>query len=321
MVISNYARSWILLIPLIPSILVSIFNLYHFLSNRTLRTALNNHAIILLLICGLFLEFTDIPWQINYYRTGTVSFSRPAFCFTWVFSSSAIYISVYLLMAWTSIERHILIFYPNLVGTKTRRFFFHYFPLAISILYPMIFYLIIFFILPCNIPINYNGRLCNLYNCVLTNFVMALWDSIGHFIMSAFIIVIFSVTLFVRVLYNRYRIRQRIEWRNYKKMALQLLPISALYILLQLPPMILYAAYSAGLSPNIAADYFGDSLLFTIWVILFTPFACALSLPDLGTKCRNVILFWQRSGAVGPTVLMRTHSKNGQTGAVVPTTR
>jgi hypothetical protein len=61
------------------------------------------------------------------------------------------------------------------------------------------------------------------------------------------ITVIFSVSLFVRVLYSRYRIQRRIDWRNYKKLTLQLLLISVLCIALQLPPMILYAAYSAGL--------------------------------------------------------------------------
>jgi len=33
------------------------------------------------------------------------------------------------------------------------------------------------------------------------------------------------MTLLVSVLYQRYRIHQRTKWRNYKKMAAQLLPI------------------------------------------------------------------------------------------------
>lgn len=180
MAISAYIRSWLLLIPLIPSILVSIFNLYHFLSNRVLRTALNNHVIILLLICGLIEQLTDIPWQIHCYRTGTSLFSFPVFCLVWVFLSGSMYVSVFILMTWASIERHILIFYRNWLETKTKRHFFYYFPLAICILCPVIFYFIIFFILPCNISINYNRRFCGLYNCVIINFIVLVWDSIYH---------------------------------------------------------------------------------------------------------------------------------------------
>jgi hypothetical protein len=63
-------------------------------------------------------------------------------------------------------------------------------------------------------------------------------------------------------------------------MAAQLLPISALYFLLNLPTMILYVAYSGGLPKNIAADYYGDSLFFANWIILFTPFFSAVALPE-----------------------------------------
>ena len=64
-------------------------------------------------------------------------------------------------------------------------------------------------------------------------------------------------------------------------MTAQLLLLSVLYILLQFPPMSLYAAYSVGLTPDVAVDYYVDSLFFSYWMMLFVPFACALSLPDL----------------------------------------
>ena len=46
-----------------------------------------------------------------------------------------------------------------------------------------------------------------------------------------------------------------------------------------------------------------------------------MSLPDLRTKCRNVVIFWRRRRVVGPTILMRARSGVGQTGAVVPNIR
>jgi hypothetical protein len=76
--------------------------------------------------------------------------------------------------------------------------------------------------------------------------------------------------------------------------------------------MIMYAAYSAGLSWNVAFDYFVDSSNFTYWVILFTPFACAVSLPGLEKKCKKLI-FWRRGHAVGPQSMSMTRANGGQT--------
>jgi len=318
MVISNSARSWLLLVPLIPSIMVSIFDLYHFLSSRATRRALQNHVIILFLSFGLIETLTDIVWHIHFYRTDTALSSTHAFCLIWVYVSAAMYISMHFLMTWASIERHILIFHPDWFATKIKRFFFHYLPLAICVLYPKIFYFFIFFIRPCESEFNYKIRLCNLYTCVVTIRWISLWDSIGHYIIPAFATVIFSVALLIRVLYRRYVVRRRIEWRNYKKLAAQLLPITSLYIVLQVPPIIFYAAYSGGLPRTVASSYYSDTLYFTYWIVLLMPFASALSLPELGTKCRNIVLFWQRRNIVVPQMLPMVPLKIHRIPAIIP---
>ncbi|CAF1222649.1 unnamed protein product [Adineta steineri] len=300
MAIPAYSRFWILLAPLIPSILVTIFVLYHLLKNRGYRTALNNHVIILLLSVGLVEELTGIVWNIYFYHNGTSLLLTPAFCYAWVYIDTTAIVSIYILITWASLERHILIFHSSYFLTRTKRLLFHYLPMILCILYPMIFYFVIFFIVPCNKPLRYTSRDCNLYSCVGSSPAVALYDSLAHYILPAFITVTFSVGLFIRVLYQKYHIHHRIDWRKYKNMALQLLPISCLYIFLQLPPMSLYAAYSAGLPRTIGVDYFNDSLFFSFYIMLLTPFACAMSLPELRTKCRNVMLFWRRRHPVGP---------------------
>jgi hypothetical protein len=302
MTISNFLRGSLFILPVIPSIIVAIFNLYHLLMNRALRTALNNHVIILLLCCGLIESVTDIPWDIYYYRNGVALVSTPAFCRAWVYLNSSMYISNFILMAWASIERHILVFYPNWLRAKRNRIFLHYLPLATCILYPSIFYFLLLVALPCNATFYYIFRECGQYACIFSIPWVALWDSIGHYIMPAFITVIFSITLFVRVVYKRYRARGQIDWRNYKKMTAQLLPISILYMAMQLPPMILYAAYTGGVSFQVGSVYYSDALYFTYWLVLLTPFATVLSLPDLKTKCRN-LLFWRRNRAVQPVAI------------------
>ena len=314
MKISDPTWAWLFGVPLIPSVLVAIFVLYHLLADRVLRRALNNHVIILLLLCGLVESLTDIVWYIYYFWNG-VSMSRTfAFCTTWAMSDSGVYVSIYILMTWASIERHILIFYPSWFGSKKKCLFFHYVPLALCILYPMIFYFVIFVIIPCEVPLNFGYRLCKRYACVSHVPWLSLWDSVGHYIVTAFLTVCFSVALFVRVLYKKYRVVRRIEWKKYKRLTMQLLPISILYITLQLPPMILYAAYSAGLSWNTAFDYFVDSSNFTYWVVLFTPFACVVSLPGLRKRCKNLILC-RRGHAIDPQAFSLTRSRGGQTRA------
>ena len=309
MAISSIAWSWIFLIPLIPSVVVAIFTLYHLIINRTLRYALNNHVIILLLSLGLIVSLTDVVWLIYYFRVGIVLSSTPAFCLTWLMVDTAIYVSIQVLMAWASIERHILIFYPSCFATRNKRLLFHYLPLIVCVAYPTLFYSVVFIILPCNRPFYYRAPLCARYSCLSRYSWLALWDSICHFMLPAFIIGIFGIGLVVRVLYSRYRIRQRIDWRKYRKLTIQLLPISILYIVLKCPPMIMFAVYTAGVDLGVGGSYFSAGVFFSYWSILLTPFATVLSLPNLRTKCKRLIFFWRGRNMVGPQVfrIIRTN--------------
>ncbi|CAF1063595.1 unnamed protein product [Adineta steineri] len=313
MTIPSYDDTWITLGPLIPSILVSIFNLYHLLSDRALRKALNNHVIILLLCFGLIAEVTINVWYIYILQNGVVPSQTPAFCYVYALLNSSLFIIIYLLMMWAAIERHILVFHANLFKTKRKRLLFHYTPLALCIIWPTAFYITTLFIIPCSIPLDYTSNACGRYSCIIQARWVALFDSIGHYMVPTFLIVFFSVALFVRVLYKRYRVRKQIEWRNYKKMSLQLLPISMVYIILQFTWVIMYAAYSAGVSRSVGASFYTDIRAFSGWTVLFTPFATVMSLPELGKKCRQLIFFWRPQRAVHPQPFTVNRQKMNQT--------
>ena len=312
MALSNTSLLWFHIILVIPSLLVTVFILYHFLKKRALRSSLNNHAIILMLLFGLVLELTDTVWFIHFYRTGNALSSTHEFCLAWAFLDSSLFVSISLQMSWASIERHILIFHPHWFATKKKRFLFHYLPLVTLSVWPLLFYFIMLLALPCNVPYDYKRRLCGHYDCINLIPWIAMFDSIAHYMVPAFIIVVFSVALFIRVVCHKYRIRQRIDWKNYRKLALQLLSISLVYMVLEAPPMMLNAAYLAGLSWDVAADYYNDMLNLSLWVILFTPFASATSLPDLKGKCRNLILFWRPRGIVRPTTITMNRRRSVQ---------
>jgi len=80
--------------------------------------------------------------------------------------------------------------------------------------------------------------------------------------------------------------------------------LSALCILLQFTPMTIYAAYASG-PPYfvVATSYYADALFFNYWIVLLTPFASVMSLPEVRTKFRKLFLFWQRKRAVNPETL------------------
>ncbi|CAF4291054.1 unnamed protein product, partial [Adineta steineri] len=315
MTIPGYDSSWIILGPLVPSILVSIFNLYHLLSSRALRQALNNHVIILLLCCGLVYEVTLGILYVYLNQTGVVplQLQTPAFCYIWALLNSSIYIIIYLLMAWAAFERHILVFHTNWFGTNRKRLLFHYTPLALCIIWPLFFYTITLFIIPCSVRLSYTSNTCGLYSCVTQARWSALFDSIGHYMMPTFLIVIFSVALFVRVLYKRYRVRGQIEWKNYQKMAFQLFPISIIYIVLQFTWVLMYAAYSAGVSRSVGYSFYTDIRAFSTWTVLFTPFATVISLPEFVKKCQQLIFFWRPQRAVHPQAFTVNRQNNNQT--------
>ncbi|CAF4031847.1 unnamed protein product [Adineta steineri] len=202
MTIPYIIRFWLYLIFLIPSVLCALFCLYHFLIDRVLRKALNNHVVMLILVLGVFLNLTDIVWYIDFYRTGHPLSLTEAFCMTWTYIDYAVFVSITLLVAWGSIERHILIFHQNLVSTQIKRFLVHYLPLFTVTMYPFIYYIIIYFVLPCDPWIDFTTSGCGISACAYNTAFLGMWDSIAHNIVPIFIIVIFSMALFGRIWYN-----------------------------------------------------------------------------------------------------------------------
>ena len=216
--------------------------------------------------------------------------TTPAFCRIWVFIDAAVYVIIGMLMAWASIERHILIFHQNWIATKMNRFLIHYLPMIVCSAYPTVFYGLIFFILPCDVEFDYTSATCSFYSCISDDHSLGFWDSLLNFILPIFVIVVFSLALLARVLYRRYRVNGRIEWRNYRKMALQLLSISAIYFIFLLPPMVLNTAYAVGLPWDGGSDYYWATSYLGYYTVLLTPFVCVVSLPELRRKCKQLFV-------------------------------
>jgi len=116
-----------------------------------------------------------------------------------------------------------------------------------------------------------------------------------HRTMPAFVIVIFNGLLLIRVIYNRHRIQQRIrleKWQGNGRSIVDHLPY--IYVVLNHPPMILYVAYSPSLPCNIAINYCNDNVIFTYWIVLFSPFASVISLLELRVRM-GCVWMWEKN--------------------------
>ncbi len=282
-------RYWLYLVPNVLSILCSLFVLYYLLFDRTLRQALNNHVFIVLLFVGLIFELVDIPLTLHYYRVGTVWRLSPGFSLFWTYIDFTLYTTQIILFAWATIERHILIFQYQWILTRRKRFLIHYLPLIILLIYVFVYCFIIIYFPSCK----------NLYfhsyingvpvPCVVDKTIIGKYDLVCHQILPTFTIVIFSILLFIRVVHKKSRVNRSISWRKQRKMAIQLLSISILYIFFNLSWTFLDLCFEIGLSVNIAYKFRSYAYFFSCYIIFLFPFVCCVSLPKLRKKLKRLL--------------------------------
>lgn len=296
--LTNNIKFWSYFIVLIPSIVASLFNLYHLLFDRTLRRTLNNHVIIVVLLIGLFCQITIYPWMLYYYHVEGVWDRSFVFCTLWTFIDYVYYVAHTLVFAWATIERHILIFHDQWVSTRNKRIFVHYLPIIILLLYCFVFYFVLYLFPSCNNIFDNNYIRCT-YFCIYDKYTYFAWETIAHQLIPGFIILVCSIGLLVRILWRKIRIHRTIQWQKYRKMAVQLLSISSVYFLFYFPYvglsfMYLYVSYY-DLNPYVV-DFLN---YYSYFLILFFPFVCTLVLPDLSKRIRTTLRCGRPSRAIG----------------------
>ena len=298
--ITDTISFWSILGCLIPSGLCTIFLLYHFLFDRNLRRALNNHIIILLLIICLINQVTFYPWML-YYNQSKSNWKRSyTFCVILAFIDWSLYIAHTLLFAWAMIERHILIFHDGWVSTRTRRFFVHYLPLVVLILYWFFFYVVTYFFPPCSNRFRPTSLVC-MFPCLYDGYLFSMWDFVAHQIVPIFVITIFSIGLFLRVLWRKNRMRLAVNWRAHRKMTIQALSISSMYCIILLPDTIVYILRNIyNIRNPLIEDFYDCTVFFSYFVILLFPFVCACSLPQLKVRVKNLFCLSQNRRQIVP---------------------
>jgi hypothetical protein len=147
------------------------------------------------------------------------------------------------------------------------------------------------------IPSPFNGVPIS---CVLFNQIVLPYDTICHQILPTLIIIIFSLTLLLRVLWFKTRLRQAIQWRKQRKMTIQLLSISILYLLFMGPRTVLQFCLIFGLTKHDVLMSYFHSGFFANYIRFLFPFVCCGSMPELKKKLRKLFFCQKQRQIIVP---------------------
>ncbi|UJR24490.1 hypothetical protein I4U23_005865 [Adineta vaga] len=115
------------------------------------------------------------------------------------------------------------------------------------------------------------------------------WFGVSSFYNSSFA----NCGLFIRVLIQKRRLQQAIDWRRQRKMIIQLILISNIYLAFYLPFVIGYIISWFGVSSFYNSSFAKYSVVAAYFPGALIPYANLSALPQLKQKFR-AIMFWKR---------------------------
>ena len=263
---------------------VLFFVLFHLLSDRAIRQALNNHIIIVLLVIGLIYEVTSVPLMLYWYRFGNTWKYTLGFSHFWTFVDYLCYSTQLVGFAWASIERHILVFHSHWISTKKKRFLVHYLPLITLMIYSFTY-------------------------C----FVFIVFPFCEEFIPTSLIIIL-NIGLFLRVIWQKSRINRSVEWRKQRKMTIQLLSTSVLYFIFMGPRTVFQFCRFIGLETRNILMLFYHSAFFANYIMFLFPYVCYGAMPELKKKLRKSFFYQkQQQQVIGSGSSVRNYTASEPT--------
>ena len=309
---SVYRLKFIVLVALeVPSLLASLIIFLHFASCRTVRAMDHQHSLFVLVIVNCVQALTDVAAALDFYHSdGDVRVKTTAFCVWWTFADYALFSTNASLMAWISVERHLLIFHrPLLGGAGTwQRWLLHVAPWIFCPMSVSLFYTLTIIISPMCTSVWYSDSLLCGQPCYLETH----WSSVDVFTTAVFpitVIVIANLALIIRVLHQRATVagRGRINWRNQRRMVLQLSVISVFYLAIWLPILIIQLAQLYVDATFLASQL--DTFIFIAYTgPLLLPFICMALIPKLLKRLKSIVMP-QKMATVAPNTATnrRTH--------------
>jgi hypothetical protein len=120
-------------------------------------------------------------------------------------------------------------------------------------------------------------------------------DTVANNIVPALLEPLASTALIIRVIRQKQRFSQDVNWRKHRKMVLQLVPVSALNITLILPLNIFTLAYLFGLPSSYGAQVDLYFYFLGYFFPLVIPFIFISSIPQVSKKLKSIFRCEQRS--------------------------
>lgn len=273
----------ILLILQIPALILSFLILYFFKKNPTIRQAPHNRALLILLLVNFIqLSFT-LPLNLHFYAVGYISPASPIYCTWWTFIEFTLYVTSEYLIATISIQRHMLVFHGHILRIRWMRFLFHHIPLVFCLIYPFTFYLFVIILYPCDgQQWDYTSNLCGFADCyLLFNKILATYDWSVNNGLPMVINALANILLILRVIQQKRRQQRPVRWRQQRRMTIQLVAISSLYLTAWTPSLTVGLIQILG-QPTFLAEIQTNYFLDLIYLVcLFLPWISLGLLPEL----------------------------------------
>lgn len=162
------------------------------------------------------------------------------------------------------------------------------------LLYSFTFNTIIILFPSCENTFDYSDIVCGSPICMYDIGLLDLWDVIIHDIIPTIIIIIFSLGLLVRIVHKKRSLHRPIHWRKHRKMTIQLLSISLLYLIIYMPKMLIEFAHICGAPEELGADFLLYAEFFEHFGNILIPFVFTGSLPEFQTRIRKLFPCFRR---------------------------
>ncbi|CAF1089773.1 unnamed protein product [Adineta ricciae] len=231
--------------------------------------------------------------HLSYYYLGVIWPSSLSYCSLYQFLDYYFYTTCFLLLTWASVERHILIFHCKFFKTPRQRLVGHYFPLMFCIIYPLIYYIVFVYLYPCENSYDIHTSYCVVFCYLLDSSLMNLYEQIVHGFALIFLILIFNISLILRVIRQKRQMGRQMTWNQNRKLAMQLFGMFALF----LATNGIYFTIQLGkvlYDPNFGSNINQQIVVLSLSMPPLVPIVCLITSQELRTKLnfrfnRNVV--------------------------------
>lgn len=250
---------------------------------QMIQKSLHHQVVFLLVIISFLYTAFDLPFSINYMRIGYHPYRSIPFCLWWYWFDYTLQTMSLVLAATASIQRHVLVFHSNWLQNQKRRIALHYFPLICCVIYSPSFYIALMFIYSCELYYEPDGGWCA-YPCYLDDAFLYRFDWFLNIVAWTFLILFANILLILRAIFSmrRVRIQNGNLWKRQRKLTLQMLAITSVYLIVFLPTTTV-TMLRAYLLPDLYIDVPGIYNIFHMIYFLLPvqPFLCVFALPEL----------------------------------------